>query len=70
MKKATLDVRGMSCDHCKKSVEGALQNLKGVTEVDVDLSSGKVNVTYDEAIAGMDQIKQAIEEQGYDVVNA
>lgn len=64
----TLDVRGMSCGHCEKSVKGALEALPGVSGVEVHLNTGKVDVTYDEAKTDIEAIREAIEEQGYDVV--
>ncbi|MEQ6389555.1 copper chaperone CopZ [Bacillaceae bacterium S4-13-58] len=66
--KATLNVQGMTCDHCKKAVNGALLELDGVESVEVDLASGKVEVEYDESKVTIDQMNKAVEEQGYDVV--
>ncbi len=63
----TLDVRGMTCGHCKMSVEGALKGLDGVEAVQVDLETGKVEVTYDEAKVSVEDMKNAVEDQGYDV---
>ncbi|WP_182201304.1 copper chaperone CopZ [Paraliobacillus salinarum] len=68
MKELTLEVRGMSCGHCKTSVEGALNELKGVTEATVNLEAGTVDVTFDENQVTKAQLTDAIEEQGYDVV--
>ena len=42
-----LEVQGMSCGGCVKSVTAALTPLPGVTGVDVDLSAGHVTVTGD-----------------------
>ncbi|ENH98053.1 CopZ [Gracilibacillus halophilus YIM-C55.5] len=64
----TLNVQGMSCGHCKSSVEGALGNLDGVTSAEVDLSSGKVDVSYDDTQVTLADMREAIEDQGYDVV--
>lgn len=36
MQTKTLDVRGMTCGHCKMSVEGALKGLDGVSAVEVE----------------------------------
>ncbi|SET03321.1 copper chaperone [Oceanobacillus limi] len=63
----TLDVTGMTCGHCKMSVEGALNELEGVSGVEVDLGTGKVQVTYDDSKVNLDQLKEAVEDQGYDV---
>jgi copper chaperone len=68
MAERTLEVKGMSCGHCKMAVSGALKELEGVSAVEVDLESGKVDVSYDDAKVGFDQMKDAVEDQGYDVV--
>lgn len=68
MKDLTLTVQGMSCGHCVSSVEDALNQLDGISEVNVNLGEGKVDVKYDEAKVSVEQIKEAIDEQGYDVV--
>jgi len=67
MQNQTLEVTGMTCGHCKMSVEGALKELDGVTNSEVNLETGKVEVTYDESKVSVDTMKDAVEEQGYDV---
>ena len=68
MVNVTLNVQGMSCGHCVKAVETSVGALAGVQEVNVDLAQAKVIVAYDEATVSVDQIKETIDEQGYDVV--
>lgn len=68
MAKTTLDVKGMSCGHCKMAVTNALKELDGVSAVSVDLENGKAAVEYDESKVQYDKMKDAVEEQGYDVV--
>ncbi|RDW18256.1 copper-binding protein [Oceanobacillus arenosus] len=63
----TLNVQGMSCNHCKMSVEGALQKLAGVSAAEVNLEAGSVAVTFDDSKVNVDTMKEVIEEQGYDV---
>lgn len=67
MAKEILNVKGMTCGHCKSSVEGALNKLDGVSGAEVNLESGQVNVTFDESKVTIDALKEAVEEQGYDV---
>ncbi|RWZ54920.1 copper chaperone [Halobacillus fulvus] len=64
----TLEVNGMTCDHCEKAVKGALKELEGVHGVEVDIDSGKVDVTYDEAYVTKSLMKETIEAQGYEPV--
>ena len=63
----TLKVQGMTSGHCKMSVENALNNLEGVQTAEVNLDAGNVAVTYDEAKVNQEAMKEAIEDQGYDV---
>jgi copper chaperone len=40
-----ITVKGMSCGHCAAAVTKALEALPGVSQVQVDLSSGRVTFT-------------------------
>lgn len=65
MQNVVLSVKGMSCGHCVNSIEGALTIL-GVKNR-VDLKNNTVTVEFDENKLTIDRIKEAIEEQGYEV---
>jgi len=67
MEKVTLNVQGMSCGHCVKAVEGSVGALKGISSVKVDLKAAKVDVEFNDQEVSLDQIKETIEDQGYDV---
>ncbi|PTI80295.1 copper resistance protein CopZ [Staphylococcus succinus] len=67
MKTETITVEGMSCDHCKQAVESALTNLDGVSTATVNLSEGNVDVNYNDDKVAFAHMKDAIEDQGYDV---
>ncbi|HOO26233.1 MAG TPA: copper chaperone CopZ [Clostridiales bacterium] len=69
MEKTVIKVEGMSCGHCVKAVEGALNELDGVLSAKVDLEAANVTVEYDSAKLGLDAMKEAIEDQGYDVID-
>jgi copper chaperone len=65
MQHATLQVNGMSCQHCVNSIEKAVKEIGG--SASVDLKSNTVTVEYDENKLSLDAVKEAIEEQGYDI---
>lgn len=67
MEKSTLIVKGMSCGHCVKAVEGSVGELEGVKNVAVSLEDSKVEVEYDASAVTLETIKETIDEQGYDV---
>jgi copper chaperone len=67
MTEKTLNVKGMSCGHCKAAVEGELNKLAGVESSNADVEKGIVEVSYDEAAVTTEDLKGAIEEAGYTV---
>lgn len=67
MEKQILKVSGMSCGHCKKAVESAIQPLAGVASAIVNLEAGTVEVQFDSSTISLNEIKEIIDNQGYDV---
>lgn len=67
MESVTLNVLGMSCSHCENSVKKAVGSLEGVSGVTVSLVEKKVTVEYSPEKVDIKAIKEAIEDQGYDV---
>ncbi|MGP3965299.1 heavy-metal-associated domain-containing protein [Nonomuraea sp. 3N208] len=66
MSSATYTVKGMTCGHCVGSVKSEVGKIAGVTDVDVDLATGKVTVTGNEPIDEA-LVRDAVEEAGYEV---
>ncbi|TXC85968.1 copper chaperone CopZ [Metabacillus litoralis] len=67
MEKVSLKVKGMSCDHCVKSIEENVGTLNGVERLLVDLEKENVFIEYNVDSVSLDKLKEAIEEQGYEV---
>ena len=64
-REVTLDVRGMTCEHCERTVAKALQSVPGVHEVvEVSHAQGLARVTAGSE-ATPDRIEQAVAEFGY-----
>ena len=63
-----LNIEGMSCDHCKMAVTKAVSSLEGVGSVEVSLENNTATVEFEESRLNLAVIKQAIQDQGYDVV--
>lgn len=57
-----LQVEGMSCGGCVRSVTKSVQALDAGATVDVDLASKKVRIV---SQAGLDSVKAAIANAGY-----
>ncbi len=64
----TLNVQGMSCQHCVRAVKTSVSALDGVGSVDVSLEKNLVTVGFDPSKATVAAITAAIEGEGYSVV--
>lgn len=61
-----ITVSGMTCDHCINAVTEELMKLSEVTDVKIQLDSGKVDIESDSELnPGL--IESAIQEAGYEV---
>jgi Cu+-exporting ATPase len=67
---ARLDVDGMRCASCVRSIEGALAGLEGVREANVNLAAERATVLYDSHKVGVPDLVAAVESVGYGAVEA
>lgn len=65
---ATYTVTGMTCGHCVASVTEEISEIPGVTQVDVDLGSGRVEVTSDTPLDRA-AVAAAVDEAGYELAS-
>jgi len=56
----TLDIEGMTCDHCAIGIEKMLEGSKGILSKKVDYPSGKGFFTYDEVVTKPAEIAAVI----------
>ncbi|KAF9961318.1 hypothetical protein BGZ70_008325 [Mortierella alpina] len=63
----TLPTIGMTCQSCVNAITSVLTSLPGVLNVKVSLSNKQTEVEYDPALIQPGQIKEAIEDCGFDV---
>jgi copper chaperone CopZ len=56
----------MTCSHCAQSVNAEVSQLPGVTDVNVDLGSGKLTVASEPPVDET-QVREAVAEAGYEV---
>jgi copper chaperone CopZ len=62
-----LDVRGMSCANCARSIEKKLASTPGVTKASVDLDTARATVEYDTDLVKPETLAKAVCDLGYDV---
>ncbi|WP_422487271.1 cation transporter [Gudongella sp. DL1XJH-153] len=66
-KRLTVDVVGMTCAACSARIEKSLSKVEGVAQANVNLSTNKATVRYDEEKVHKNDIVNTIKKTGYDV---
>ena len=62
----TLNINGMTCGGCVKSVTNALNQVTGVQQADVSLEQNNVVIKFDDSQTNETALKQAIEDAGFE----
>lgn len=65
MQAAVIDVQGMTCQGCARSLKQALQAAPGVTEIHVDLPRSEAHVTFDSQATTIARLMEAVEKTGF-----
>jgi copper chaperone len=68
MATANYTVTGMTCGHCVNAVTTELSAIEGVTDVNVDLETGRASVTSNEPLDRA-TVAAAVDEAGYQLVS-
>ncbi|EJD34611.1 heavy metal translocatin [Auricularia subglabra TFB-10046 SS5] len=63
-----LRIYGMTCSACTNSVESALRELPGVTDVAVNLLAGTCRVAFDRAFVGPRDLVERVSDAGFDAM--
>ncbi|MGB8309062.1 MAG: copper ion binding protein, partial [Methanoregula sp.] len=58
-------IGGMMCATCVETIEAALRALPGIVSVSVNLGNEQAYVSYNPSLSGVRDMKQAIEDAGY-----
>ncbi len=69
MEPLILNIEGMTCNHCVKSVKNSISSLSGVNNINVSLSENKVTLEYDKYTLTKEKIISAITNEGYRVLD-
>ena len=64
----TLQISGMTCNHCVNHVKNALEELDEVLSADVSLSDQKAVVDLETDVTDQ-KLTEAVEEVGYEVIS-
>jgi len=67
MATTNLTVPDISCEHCERTIVGALTPVEGVQNVSVDIPAKRVHVSYDAQVVDVDRMKRILAEEDYPV---
>lgn len=68
MKTITYKLSTLTCPSCTAKIEGALKKTEGVEKIEVLFNSSRAKVTIDETIVETGEIKDIIENLGFEVL--
>lgn len=68
MAKLEIQVEGMSCGGCERTVQRLVGSITGVIQVSAHHTSNLVEIEYQETAPDLERLKEVIEQAGYRVV--
>ncbi len=67
MRKAVFDLGHAGCVSCKRAIEHAGRHIKGVKEIEVDIASHSINLTYEDDCSYIEsELKGLVNKIGYE----
>lgn len=70
LEETSLPIEGMTCASCVSHIERALKGVDGVIAATVNLATSKASVTFIPGMASLADLKHAVTDAGYDVLEA
>jgi copper chaperone len=67
MATTVLNVPDISCEHCERTIRGALTPVQGIRSVNVDIPGKQVRVDYDESQVSVERMKDVLQDEDYPV---
>lgn len=67
VQETVLSVPDVSCEHCAKSINGALKDLPGIEAVSTDIPTKTVHLRYDPSQVSLEKVEAVLDEVGYTV---
>ena len=69
LKKATIKIDGMSCQHCVKTVTDVMMGIDGVSQVKVNLKKGEARLKFERDRLDLELLETAIVTAGFEFVS-
>ena len=69
MKKIVIELDGLVCPMCSSKIENSLKKQNGIQSVNISYNNSKAKVSFNEEEITIEEIKDIIEDLGYDVLS-
>ena len=66
----TMKINGMMCPHCEATVQKTLEAFPEVAQVTADFQAGTAVIQLNDKLSHLEEMKQAVTDQGYEVLEA
>lgn len=66
----TVNIDGMTCENCVKSVHNVVSKIEGVQSLSVSLEHNNATVSFDDSLASAQDIVSAIDDAGFEAAVA
>lgn len=66
MKTCTINIEGMTCQSCVKTIETNMKDVTGICEIRVSLENNNASVTYDASLLNPAKIAEIIDDMGFE----
>jgi len=67
LKSAVFDIGHAGCFSCKIAIENAGKNIDGIKEIQVDITTHRINLMYDNSkINALNELKKLVRKIGYE----
>ncbi len=67
MATTVLSIPDISCEHCERTITGALTPVEGIRMVNVDIPAKQVHVDFDEHLVDVNKMKEVLDQEDYPV---
>jgi len=64
--KVVINVGGMTCQSCVKSIEDTMRNKPGVQDIKVSLEEKNATIMYNTSVTSPDELRNSIDDMGFD----
>ena len=67
VQEVVLSVPDVSCEHCVRTINGALGGVAGIEYVSTDIPTKTVKLRYDATVVGLEKVEEILDDAGYTV---